>query len=436
MNKTQALITGIRLGAGLMYLLEQYTRNRRRDRSLNRQTAALAFVGGAGAGAAAMYLLDPDRGRRRRKLINDQLVRVWSRSDDVIGKTARDLRNRARGLLIEAQARLGGEEVSDEVLVARVRAKLGRVVSHPSAIEVTANQGRVTLRGPILAHEVHDLLAAVAAVRGVTEVDNQLKVHKQADGVPGLQGGGRRPGERFELLQENWSPTARLLASLAGGALAAYGAIRRGFPGAALGTLGLGLLARGLTNIELKRLVGLGGGRRAVDVQKTISINAPVDQVFALWSNYANFPRFMSNLREVRDLGDGRSHWVAQGPAGVPVEWDAVITRYEPNKVLAWKSVPGALVANAGIIRFEPTPGGGTRVDIKLSYNPPAGALGHAVALLFGADPKSEMDEDLVRFKSLIEEGKAMAHHRTVTREEREAPDLRAREHGAGEPQR
>lgn len=201
MNKTQALITGIRLGAGLMYLLEQYTRNRRRDRSLNRQTAALAFVGGAGAGAAAMYLLDPDRGRRRRKLINDQLVRAWSRSDDLIGKTARDLRNRARGLLTEAQARLGGEEVSDEVLVARVRAKLGRVVAHPSAIEVTANQGRVTLRGPILAHEVNDLLAAVAAVRGVIGVDNQLEVHQQADEVPALQGGRRRPGGRFAFLQ-------------------------------------------------------------------------------------------------------------------------------------------------------------------------------------------------------------------------------------------
>jgi uncharacterized membrane protein len=148
----------------------------------------------------------------------------------------------------------------------------------------------------------------------------------------------------------------------------------------------------------------MGGGRRAVEVQKTININAPVEQVFEFWRNFENFPRFMSNVRAVRDDGGGRSHWTVAGPAGVPVSWDAEITRLEPDQLIAWKSVPGSAVANAGIIRFDRVEGG-TRIDIKLAYNPPAGAIGHGVAWLFGADPKSEIDADLVRMKTMIETG-------------------------------
>lgn len=93
------------------------------------------------------------------------------------------------------------------------------------------------------------------------------------------------------------------------------------------------------------------------------------------------------------------------GPAGVPVEWDAEITERIPNKTIAWKTVPGATVEHAGIVRFDPNPDGTTRVEIRMSYNPPAGAIGHVVASLFGADPKSEMDADLARMKTLIETG-------------------------------
>jgi uncharacterized membrane protein len=116
-----------------------------------------------------------------------------------------------------------------------------------------------------------------------------------------------------------------------------------------------------------------------------------------------NFPRFMTNVREVRDTGEGRSHWTVEGPAGVPVEWDAVITRRVPDKTLAWKSVEGATFENAGFVRFEPNPDGTTRVDVKLTYNPVAGEIGNAVAKLLGADPKLQMHEDLMRMKALIE---------------------------------
>lgn len=114
--------------------------------------------------------------------------------------------------------------------------------------------------------------------------------------------------------------------------------------------------------------------------------------MFALWTRYENFPRFMSGVREVRDHGDGRSHWVVEGPLGAPVTWEAEITRYVPSQVLAWKSLPGSGIRNAGVIRFAPSAEGGTQVDILLSYDPPAGALGHVAARLLGADPKSRIE--------------------------------------------
>jgi hypothetical protein len=106
--------------------------------------------------------------------------------------------------------------------------ELGRVVSHPRAIEVTATQGRVTLSGLILACEIGPLLASVHHVRGVTGVENRLDAHERPDDIPTLQGGTPRTGEAWEFLQTSWSPTARLLAGLAGGALALYGMRRRG----------------------------------------------------------------------------------------------------------------------------------------------------------------------------------------------------------------
>src|SRR6266540_3814539 len=179
MNRSMLLIESVRLGARLLDLFERTTRRR------IRRAFALAFGGGAGLGAALMYLLDPDRGRRRRKLLGDQIMHVVSQSDALINTTARDLRNRARGMLAETRARFDDTDVIDEVLAARVRSRMGWVISHPHAIAVSADQGRVTLSGPILAHEVDDLLKAVAAVRGVRAVEHTLEVHEQADGVPG-----------------------------------------------------------------------------------------------------------------------------------------------------------------------------------------------------------------------------------------------------------
>jgi uncharacterized membrane protein len=142
--------------------------------------------------------------------------------------------------------------------------------------------------------------------------------------------------------------------------------------------------------------------RRTVDIQKTLFIEASPEQVYQFWTDYENFPLFMSNVREVRDLGGGRSHWVVRGPGGVPIEWDAVLTEQVPGQILAWRSRPGSMLENAGAVRFRPE-GGGTRVDLRLCYSPPAGGAGQVVAELIGADPRAKLNEDLGRLKSLLE---------------------------------
>jgi len=173
--------------------------------------------------------------------------------------------------------------------------------------------------------------------------------------------------------------------------------------GAAVGLTGLALLSRSATNTGLRALVT---GERGIDVQKAITIVAPIDDVFAFFTNYENFPRFMSHVREVRDTGNNGSHWVVDGPAGVPVEWDAVLTELVPNQVLAWVSVPGSVVESSGVIRFAQNEDGSTHVDLKMTYAPPAGAIGHAASKLLGVDPKRQMDDDLARAKTYLETGK------------------------------
>jgi uncharacterized membrane protein len=358
-----------------------------------------------GLGAGLMLILDPISGRRRRKTVLDKALSLAHQSGDATGRAARDLGHRAEGLAAVATRPFHREEVDDPTLAERVRAKLGRVVSHPHAIEVAVQDGCVTLSGPILEHEADALISKTRSVRGVRDVKDRLERHKTRDGVPTLQGGSPR-AEVAEVMQENWTPGMRCLAATAGSGLVAWGIRRRDGLGLALGSAGAALLARAGANRPLTKVAGLPGGPRLVEVHKTININAPIEMVYRLWTRYENFPRFMSTLKEVRDHGDGRSRWTVEGPGGIPVSWNAEITRLVPNEVLAWKSLPRSVVPNAGVIHFAPTDDGGTRVDIQLSYDPPGGALGLVAAKLFGADAKSQMDEDLLRLKTFLETGK------------------------------
>ena len=160
----------------------------KRGRQGRRRRRSFGFLLGVGIGAAAMYLLDPHDGARRRALVGDKVTRYSRLARENLSGRIEDARHRSGGMMAElrSQFRLGSP--TDETLVARVRSKLGHVVSHPAAIEVSAQDGRVTLRGPILMSEVDHALMAVRLIPGVTELDNMLEPHEAPDGVPGLQG--------------------------------------------------------------------------------------------------------------------------------------------------------------------------------------------------------------------------------------------------------
>lgn len=139
---------------------------------------------------------------------------------------------------------------------------------------------------------------------------------------------------------------------------------------------------------------------------KTIIIERSPEDLYGFWRNMANLPRIMRHVQEVRVLDDRRSHWVVRTPTGATFEWDAEITEDEPNRRLAWRSLPGAQVDNAGEVRFEPVPGGrGTLVTAEMQYRPPAGAVGATIARLLGSSPERLAGEDLRVFKQLMETG-------------------------------
>ena len=372
------------------------------------------LITGVVVGAGAMYLLDPDRGARRRSLLRDQGVHAGHKIGEGLVATARDARNRSRGTAAALRARLKADEAEGDVLHERIRSAIGRVVSHPGAITVIVTGERVTLTGQVLATEVDALIRKVRRVRGVAEVRNELEIHRNAARVSALQGSGKR----LDSPRDHRSPAIRLLLGTLGGLLVIKGVRTRAAQGKVLGALGSGLLARAASNLGSRRLMGKGQSRKMIAVEKTISIDAPVKQVWEVWSSFENFPRFMTHLREVQRVDEDRSHWVAVGPAGVPVEWDAVVTDWVPQQFIGWSSVEGSEIETSGQVRFRPTPSGQTQLDLRLAYTPPAGAAGHAVASLLGADPKRAMDEDLVRFKSLLEEGETRIRKEPVSIEE------------------
>ena len=181
-------------------------------------------------------------------------------------------------------------------------------------------------------------------------------------------------------------------------AVAAWGLTRRGLLGLGVRAAGVGLV---MSRLKESPAPGVAvERRRTVDIQKTLRIEAPVDQVYAFWRDYRNFPLFLSKVRQVEDLGAGRSRWVLDGPVGA-LEWNATITVEAPGALLAWRSEPGAVLENAGAVRFA-REGTGTRLDLRFCYNPPTEA-GAAVAELFGADPRAQLNQDLGRLKSLLE---------------------------------
>lgn len=217
----------------------------------------------------------------------------------------------------------------------------------------------------------------------------------------------------------NVGEAERWASVIGGGALAVYGLTRGNLPGVALALLGASLVHRGTTGhcyaydaagvstapaVSDNPNVSVPAGR-GVKVEKTLTINRPVEELYSFWRNFENLPRVMTHLESVDDMGD-RSHWVAKGPAGTTVEWDAEVFNEKENELIAWRSLDGADVDNAGSVHFKAAPAGrGTELRIVLKYDAPAGIVGTVIAKLFGEEPSQQIDEDLRRFKSLMEAG-------------------------------
>jgi uncharacterized membrane protein len=227
--------------------------------------------------------------------------------------------------------------------------------------------------------------------------------------------------------QRDLGKTERLISGVAGAALllltfrtrrlrpflfpVATGLIANAFKGQA----GKGRASRRSRGDDRTSAVASVGRGQGVKVEESVTINRPVLEVYRFWRNFENLPRFMDHLESVTVIDDARSHWVAKGPAGTKVEWDAIIHNEVEDELIAWRSLPGAEVNNAGSVHFTPTPDGtGTDVRVVMSYEPPAGMVGVAVAKLLGEEPSKQVAEDLRRFKQVMDSGDVMAGARTI----------------------
>lgn len=184
---------------------------------------------------------------------------------------------------------------------------------------------------------------------------------------------------------------------VAAGAAAAYALRRRSVPRAS--GHGTGVIADYESDTRQQL-----GGPRGIHVQESVIVNRPIAEVYRFWRDFENLPKFMKHLEWVSIRDAGVSHWVAKGPAGINVEWNARVINDVDNKVIGWQSLEGSTISTAGSVNFDEA-NGGTKVTVHLQYNPPAGKLGAAIARLFGEDPSRQVREDLHRLKELMETG-------------------------------
>lgn len=378
----------------------------------------LALAAGAFAGLNTMYFFDPDRGGRRRALARDKTLHLLRESERTFDRGVRDFANRVQGLVCHTAGVLLPRTVPDEILMERVRTRLGRLLAHPGSVEVAVQQGSVTLTGVALTHEIVPMMSALRRIPGVVDIDNRIAAYNRANHVQALQGAPAARGSEFELLRDRWTPATRFALGTAGAALALYGMQRRGFFGALCGFAGLSLVGRTALNRPLDELTGLRASAPGFTLQKTATLHAPLERVFSILSDPEKFPRIMNHVHQVRKVSEGRYRWTIVGPVGVTLSWEAQITRLVPNSLIEWASLPGSTVRNSGIVHFQKMSDGVTRVQLQASYMPPGGVLGQFLAELLHADPKQVVDSDLVRLQSLIERGVTTAHHRRLSIEE------------------
>lgn len=206
------------------------------------------------------------------------------------------------------------------------------------------------------------------------------------------------------------------VASMAAGAGLIWLASRRPRAAGVARAAGVGLLARGASGLcPVNQALGRDGrqedtraalgGPRGIHVRESLTIMRPVDEVFRFWRDLTALPSFMRHLERVEPRPGNHTYWVARGPGGIRVSWEAELVNEVENELIAWRSVPGGDVVSAGSVNFRPAPRGGTELRVHLQYSPPAGRAGAFVVTLLGQNPASQIREDLRRVKQLLETG-------------------------------
>jgi len=385
------------------------------DNNLDLGLDLAKLLGGAAAGALLMYMLDPDRGGARRAQsaaavrtagtrTTSALGNVWRGAGSRLGAVAEDARDGAAGLAESAKP-----DGAIKSSLSRIGQAAGEVLD-----DTLSKAKSVASRAGDVAGDVVSKAGSAISHASDSAGDLASKVTSRARRTGHAHRNGIEAALPATLRDADWRATLSNPAVVGGGLLGLYGLARRSPLGLVLGLAGAALLARGVTGQPLRSLLS---GRRisdtlnnglsqTIDFEKSIHIDASPEAVYDLWANYENFPRFMSHVVEVSDLGRRRSHWVVKGPGGTEFEWNSVLTEQSRPHRLAWRSEPGAEIPQTGSIQFE-RHRGGTHVTIRMSYTPPAGVLGHGLATLLGADPKTQMDDDLARMKAFIERGDA-----------------------------
>jgi uncharacterized membrane protein len=363
---------------------------------------------GAAAGATAVYLLDPQHGPRRRARLRDQVVSFQHRLPRILDATVDDARNRVQGLVAGFRQGMSDEQPDDVVLVERVRSQLGRLVTHPGAITATADGGRVTLTGLVRRSEHDGLLEGINQVKGVAGIEDRLDVRDRVDDIPSFQGDPSARRDRRATARDRWMPAPRAAAMAAGTTLVGIGLVRRGLLGTAAAAGGALLALRAGLNMPLTRALGLADEREGIDAHHAIEVGASPEAVWSVVEHREAWPKFMSHVQDVRiDPDTDHETWTVDGPAGSAITVEEVLTEVQPGRLIAWKSVDTEPIGEQGVMRLVPVAENRTRVDVQMTYNPPAGVVGHAVATIFGVDPASSLRDDLMRLKSLVEHGKA-----------------------------
>ena len=219
----------------------------------------------------------------------------------------------------------------------------------------------------------------------------------------------------------NISSPERWSTAVLGGGLATYGLLTRTPATLALGAAGLYLIYRGSTgycpayaaagvnpanSADNPQAVREKLGDVGIKVTHAVTINKPAAELYAFWRDFTNLPRIMDHLEAVTVQDGQKSHWVARAPLGKTVAWDAEIINEVPDELIAWQSLPGGDIDNAGSVTFKAAPPGrGTELRVTLSYAPPAGKVGATVAKLLGEEPTKQLDDDLRHLKQLMEAG-------------------------------